>query len=102
MLEISALIRAQMEENERKRLNGLRKQIKRKVDIHEYLLSLGYQIGYTTVCIHIRSQSISDREAFIRQSYLPGEECEFDWAETRLKIAGAMRTKGRRVRTESR
>jgi len=90
-LEISALIRAQMEENERKRLNGLRKQIKRKIDIHEYLLSLGYQIGYTTVCNHIRSQSISEREAFIRQSYLPGEECEFDWAEIKLKISGVQK-----------
>lgn len=90
-LEISALIRAQLEENERKRQNGLRKQIKRKIDIHEYLLSLGYQIGYTTVCNHIRSQSISEREAFIRQSYLPGEECEFDWAETKLKISGVQK-----------
>lgn len=90
-LEISAVIRAQLEENERKRLNGLRKQVKRKVDIHEYLLSLGYQIGYTTVCNHIRSQMISDREAFIRQSYLPGEECEFDWAETKLKISGVQK-----------
>jgi len=90
-LEISAVIRAQMEENECKRRNGLRKQIKRKVDIHEYLLSLGYKIGYTTVCNHIRSQSLSEREAFIRQSYLPGEECEFDWAETKLKISGAQK-----------
>lgn len=89
--EISALIRAELEENERKRQNGLRKQIKRKIDIHEYLLSLGYQIGYTTVCNHIRDQSISEREAFIRQSYLPGEECEFDWAETKLKISGVQK-----------
>jgi len=89
--EIAALIHEQLEENERKRHNGLRKQIKRKIDIHEYLLSQGYRIGYTTVCNHIRSQTISDREAFIRQVYLPGEECEFDWAETKLKIAGDQR-----------
>ena len=89
--EMSALIRAELEENERKRQNGLRKQIKRKIDIHEYLLSLGYQIGYTTVCNHIRSQSISERETFIRQLYLPGEECEFDWAETKLKISGVQK-----------
>jgi transposase len=90
-LEIEALIREQLEENERKRRNGLRKQVKRKIDIHEYLLSKGYRIGYTTVCNHIRSQDISEREAFIRQAYLPGEECEFDWAETKLKIAGVQR-----------
>jgi transposase len=86
--EISALIRQQLEENELKRRTGLRKQIKRKIDIHEYLLSQGYRIGYTTVCNHIRSLGISEREAYIRQVYLPGEECEFDWAETKLKIRG--------------
>lgn len=86
--EISALIRQQLEENEVKRRNGLRKQIKLKIDIHEYLLSQGHKIGYTTVCNHIRSLGISEREAYIRQVYLPGEECEFDWAETKLKIRG--------------
>jgi transposase len=91
ILEIASIIREQMAENEYKRRNGLRKQIKRKIDIHEYLLSQGYQIGYTTVCNHIRSQEISDREAYIKQAYLPGEECEFDWAETKLKVAGVQR-----------
>lgn len=86
--EISALIRQQLQENEEKRRSGLRKQIKLKTDIHEYLLSQGYKIGYTTVCNHIRELGISEREAYIRQIYLPGEECEFDWAETKLKIRG--------------
>jgi transposase len=90
-LEIAAIIREQVEENERKRRSGLRKQVKRKIDIHEYLLSLGYQIGYTTVCNHIRNQEVSDREAYIRQVYIPGEECEFDWAETKLTIGGVQR-----------
>jgi transposase len=89
--EISNIIGEQLEENDRKRRNGLRKQVKLKTDIHEYLLSLGYKIGYTTVCNHIRSQAISDREAFIRQVYIPGEECEFDWAETKLTISGVQR-----------
>jgi len=86
--EISAMIRQQLDENEHKRRSGLRKQIKRKTDIHEYLLSQGYIIGYTTVCNHIRDLGISEREAYIRQVYVPGEECEFDWAETKLKIRG--------------
>lgn len=89
--EISALIRAQLEENEKKRRIGLRKQIKRKIDIHEYLLSQGYKIGYTTVCNHIRTLGITEREAYIRQVYLPGEECEFDWAEVKLRIGGIQR-----------
>lgn len=86
--DISALIRQQLDENEHKRRSGLGKQIKRKTDIHEYLLSQGYKIGYTTVCNHIRALGISEREAYIRQVYLPGEECEFDWAETKLKVRG--------------
>ncbi len=89
--EISALISVQLEENENKIRSGLRKQIKRKIDIHEYLLSQGYKIGYTTVCNHIRTLGISEREAYIRQVYLPGEECEFDWAEAKLRIGGIQR-----------
>ncbi len=99
--EIAILICEQIEENERKKREGLRKQIKRKVDIHEYLLSLGYKIGYTTVCNYIRGQEICTREAFIRQEYLPGEECEFDWAETRLKIGGEQKRLNLAVFTSS-
>jgi transposase len=89
--EIGNIIREQMQENDRKKREGLRKQIKRKIDIHEYILSLGYQIGYTTVCNFIREQEVAAREAFIRQMYLAGEECEFDWAEVKLKIAGKLK-----------
>ena len=78
--EIKTLIQEQVGENDRKKREGLRKQIKRKIDIHEYLLSKGHKIGYTTVCNYIREQEIMLREAFIRQVHLPGEECEFDWA----------------------
>lgn len=86
--EITSIICKELEENERKKREGLRKQIKRKIDIYEYLISLGYKIGYTTVCNYIRSKEFSKREAFIRQLHLPAEECEFDWAETKLKIGG--------------
>lgn len=84
--EIEDIIREQMKENNRKIGEGLRKQIKRKVDIHEYILSKGYQVGYTTVCNYIRDQTLSSREAFIRQDKHPGEECEFDWCEVKLEI----------------
>lgn len=89
--EIGTIIREKLQENDRKKREGLRKQIMRKIDIHEFLLSLGHQIGYTTVCNFIREQEITIREAFIRQMYLPGEECEFDWAEVKLKIAGKLK-----------
>lgn len=51
--EIKTLIQEQVLENDRKKREGLRKQIKRKIDIHEYLLSKGHKIGYTTVCNYI-------------------------------------------------
>ena len=86
--EIKTLIQEQVGENDRKKREGLRKQIKRKIDIHEYLLSKGHKIGYTTVCNYIREQEIMLREAFIRQVHLPGEECEFDWGEVKLTIGG--------------
>ncbi len=89
--EIENVILGQLEENRRKRQEGMRKQIKRKIDIWEYVLSQGQQIGYTTVCNYIREQELRQCEAFIKQIYLPGEECEFDWAEVKLVIAGVLR-----------
>ena len=89
--EIKDLIQEQVLDNDRKKREGLRKQVKRKIDILEYLLSKGHQIGYTTVCNYIREQEISSREAFIRQIHLPGEECEFDWGEVKLIIGGVQK-----------
>src|ERR1019366_9401565 len=87
-LEMEIIIKEQIADNERKKKEGLRKQIKRKVDIHELLLTKGLKIGYTTVCNYIREDKLVTQEAYIKQLYLAGEECEFDWAEVKLKIAG--------------
>ena len=89
--EIATIIQEQLRDNERKKKEGLRKQIKLKVDIHEHLLSLGHQIGYTTVCNYIREDNISKREAYIKQIYLAGEECEFDWGEVRIYVQGVLK-----------
>lgn len=89
--EIALLIKEQVADNERKKREGLRKQIKRKIDIHEYLLSKGHQIGYTTVCNYMREDNLSTREAYVKQVYIPGEECEFDWAEVKLTIGGSQK-----------
>lgn len=90
-VELEDLICGHLEENQRKRQQGLRKQVKRKIDIHQLLVSQGHSIGYTTVCNYIRSKSVHQQETFIRQEYLPGEECEFDWAEIKLQIAGVQK-----------
>ena len=79
---------AYLSANAEKRASGLYKQMMKKVDMHEGLLSLGYQIGYTTVCNYIRGQVSHIREAFIRQHYEAGISCEFDWAEAKLEIGG--------------
>jgi hypothetical protein len=86
--EIEDMINAQLEDNQRKRQEGLRKQVKLKIDIHEHLLKHGFNIGYTSVCNYIRDKELRKQEAFIKQLYLPGEECEFDWAEVKLTIGG--------------
>lgn len=89
--EVEDMIKVQLDENQRKRQEGLRKQIKRKIDIHEHLLKEGCQIGYTTVCNYIRNKELRNQEAYIKQLYVPGEECEFDWAELKLEIGGVKR-----------
>lgn len=74
-------------ENEKNRLAGKRKQLMKKIDIHEELIERGYDIGYTTVCNYIRD-TYETKEAYVRQSYEFGETLEFDWGEVKLNIAG--------------
>jgi len=81
-----------LEENLRKRKEGMRKQVMLKKDIHEALIEKGVSIGYTTVCNYIRQEKHRKMEAFIRQDYMPGESCEFDWGEVKLEIGDQMRT----------
>lgn len=90
--EIREKIDGYLSENRSKRSKGWHKQVMKKVDVHEALRKEGYAIGYTTVCNYIRSQEQGMREAYIRQSYEPGQVCEFDWAEVKLVIGGQERT----------
>lgn len=54
------------------------KQIKKTIDIYEALISEGYDIGYTNVCVIVMHIKRREREAFIRQEYSPGKTVEFD------------------------
>lgn len=90
--EVIEAIDGLLELNQQKKDQGLRKQMLKKKDILEELHLQGFEIGYTTVCNYITAktrQSIIS-EAFIRQSYKPGESCEFDWGEVKLKIEGRL------------
>jgi transposase/biotin operon repressor len=86
--EMTILIKSCIKKNEEKRTSGRHKQLMKKVDIHEYLQSKGYGIGYTTVCNYIRVLELKSKEAYIKQLYKPGEVCEFDWGEVKLIING--------------
>jgi transposase len=90
--EIEEEIKYCIEKNTQKRNQGLHKQIMKKIDIHEYLISKGYNIGYTTVCNYVREVENSGKEGFIKQIYQPGIVCEFDWGEVKLFIDGKLQT----------
>ena len=90
--EIEEEIKYCLEQNDKKFNQGLRKQIMKKIDIHEYLLSKGYEIGYTTICNYIREKESLGKESFIKQIYKPGKVCEFDWGDVKIFIDGKLQT----------
>ncbi len=90
--DITVLIQSCLRDNAEKRNSGMSKQQKRKIDIHTFLLSKGFVIGYTTVCNYIRTYEKKSRESFIKQLYSPGIVSEFDWGEVKLYISGKQQT----------
>jgi Transposase and inactivated derivatives len=90
--EIIDRIKFYLRENETKRIEGKRKQQKKKIDIYEALKEEGFDISYSTTCNTIRKIKKEAKEAYIRQEYAKGEVCEFDWGEVKLTIAGKKKT----------
>ncbi|WCK53272.1 IS21 family transposase [Aneurinibacillus sp. Ricciae_BoGa-3] len=89
--EIEQKIIRYLEENEQKRKKGLRKQLKKPIDIFEALEAEDIGVIYSTVLRTIRQLEKKTKEAFIKGTYLPGDICEFDWGEVKVKIAGKWR-----------
>lgn len=89
--EIILEIDRHLRENEEKRRTGKGKQIVKGIDIWEMLQASGHDIGYTVVCDYILLKKSGSHEAFIRQEYNPGENCEFDWCDIKLTIGGVER-----------
>lgn len=85
--EIIGEIENCLAKNREKISSGRRKQTMKAIDIHEYLLSLNYDIGYATVCNYIREKKAA-KEAFIKQEYALGKTLEFDWGHVKLDIGG--------------
>lgn len=74
---------------------GRRKQQMKNKDIHEQLVLKGYDISYITVSNYAkdsksRMSGESTHEGFIKQWYIPGENCEFDWGEVNIFIHGKL------------
>jgi transposase len=90
--ELVSVVTKCLEENEKKRNRGQHKQQMKKIDIFEYLRTLGFDISYSSICTLINSLEVCRRERFIKQLYHPGDVCEFDWAEVKLFIKDKLRT----------
>lgn len=86
--EIEQRIVDHLHENEAKIRKGLRKQLKKPIDIFNALYSEGVEISYSTVLRTIRILEKKKKEAFIKGSYIPGDVCEFDWGEVKVEING--------------
>jgi len=75
-----------LKENEQKRLTGLSKQQKKKIDMYETLLDEGFNVSYTSVVNAVNSIERKKREAYIRQEYIPGDVAEFDFGVVKLRM----------------
>lgn len=85
-----------LRENERRRSAGMRKQCLKNTDIHRLLLEKGMKVSYSGICKYI-SRKKSEKVLRTKDVYLkihrePGIECEFDWGEVKLFIAGRKET----------
>lgn len=95
---VRALIDECLSRNRHNASLGLRKQQMRKIDIWRHLCDRGVEVAYSTVCQYVRALEsvpvIDERpgRAYIRQEYIPGMRCEFDWGMLTLWIGG-VRTK---------
>lgn len=91
--EMTGIIRKCLEENRQRRATGMRKLQWNNKDIHALLLGQGFSLSYPCVCNHVSRISATlgpKRPAgvFVRREHAAGQECEFDWGEIPLVIAG--------------
>ena len=89
---VCAEIEYWLAENARRRQTGMRKQCLKRQDIHRALLEKGFDVSYSSVCKYIQERrtekSGKPKDVFVKQWYEPGQECEFDWGEVKLRIGG--------------
>lgn len=86
--EVCRMIDVCLRDNQEKRDRGDKKLCMKATDIHARLKSLGYKVSYPSVCNYIRTtlgNADELQECFIRQSYPPGRDYEFDGVSCTLR-----------------
>lgn len=81
-----------LEEAEKDRKLGIHKQQRTKKQLHEVLVSEGFDISLSTINAEINRIRKSHPECFIRQEYELGERLEYDFGEVKLEIGGKVST----------
>lgn len=83
-----------LKENDKRRSSGMRKQCLKRQDIHRQLMEKGYDVSYSSVCKYIArrkaERSGKSKDVYIKIHREPGQECEFDWGEVKLRIRGSV------------
>ena len=89
---VCSIIDGWLIENRHRRMSNMRKQCVNLQGIHRDLIEKGFKVSYSSVCKYVwrknHTKSAKPKEAYIKQYYNPGEECEFDWGEVKLRIKG--------------
>lgn len=79
--DIEGVIISYLEDNLGKKARGQRKLLMKSTDIHELLVSRGFDISYRSVSNYVAKYNQKTKEAFIRQGYPKAKSVEFDWGD---------------------
>lgn len=77
-------------EDRKDKLLGPHKQKLTRFQIHNMLITEGYDISYSTIAVKINEKLNKNKECFIRQSYDLGDRLEYDFGEVKLLINGVL------------
>ena len=80
----------EFEQSKCRELGDSHKQKLTILQIHEILVSKGFDIGRSTVGNKVNEKRNKKREAFIRQHYEYGDRLEYDFGEVKLMINGIL------------
>ena len=79
-------------EKKKDKVLGCHKQQLTKKQIHEKLISEGFNISLSTINHQINEIRKASKECFIRQEYNYGDRLEYDFGEVKLVIGGKVKT----------